>query len=224
MFENIKKAQMRAAESQHGDGTIDLTFGSVFLLAALCFLGVYKMGGSQTYFSTKVLPVLTVVVFVGGGILIDTLVKWFKKHVTVQRTRSMMPRKLSPLTRVGRMVIWYGIPALTGLVLAAIFIFRAHFQSANQDAPNVLLPVFWGMLFGVMWFAAAKRVGLNHFYLMAAVSVVVSAMLFVSGAAGIEAMMVLFAAVGAALCISGLVLMGHFLRNTGMSGEAAPEN
>jgi hypothetical protein len=37
-------------------------------------------------------------------------------------------------------------------------------------------------------------------------------------------MMVLFGAVGAALCISGLVLMGHFLRNTGMSGEAAPEN
>jgi hypothetical protein len=67
-------------------------------------------------------------------------------------------------------------------------------------------------------------VGLNHFYLMAAVSVVVSAMLFVSGAAGIVAMMVLFTAVGAALCISGLVLMGHFLRNTGMSGEAAPEN
>ena len=59
MQENIKKAQMRAAESQHGDGTIDLTFGSVFLLAAICFLGVYKMSGVQTYFSTKIMPILT---------------------------------------------------------------------------------------------------------------------------------------------------------------------
>ena len=67
-----------------------------------------------------------------------------------------------------------------------------------------------------MWFAAARRVGLNHFYLMAAVSFVVSAMLFVTGAAGIKAMMVLFAAVGGALCLSGGVLMLHFLRNTGL--------
>lgn len=217
MHENIRKAQMRAAESQHGDGTIDLTFGSVFLLAAFCFLAVYKLSGAHTYFSTTILPILTVAVFVAGGILIDTLIKWFKKHVTVQRNRSMMIRKLSPLTEAGRRTIWYGIPGLTLLLMAGIFVFRAHFQMSSQDAANVLLPVFWGLLFGVMWFAAAKRIGLSHFYLMAGVSFVVSAMLFVTGASGIKAMMVLFGAVGSALCISGIVLMVHFLRNTGPS-------
>ncbi len=88
----------------------------------------------------------------------------------------------------------------------------------------MLLPVFWGLLFGVMWFAAAKRVGLNHFYLMAAISFVVSAMLFITGASGIPAMMILFTAVGVALCISGLVLMRHFIRNTGLPGQTTPEN
>ena len=68
-----------------------------------------------------------------------------------------------------------------------------------------------------MWFAAAKRVGLNHFYLMAAVSFVVSAMLFVTGATGILAMMILFASVGLALCLSGMVLMRHFLRDTSLN-------
>jgi hypothetical protein len=214
MQENIKKAQMRAAESQHGDGTIDLTFGSVFLLAAICFLGVYKMSGVQTYFSTKIMPILTLGFFVGGGILIDTVVKWFKKHVTIRRNRSMVIRKLGPLSRRGFMAIWAGIPVLTVVVMLAIFVFRGGFPHPAEDAANVLLPVFWGLLFGVMWFAAAKRVGLNHFYLMAAVSFVVSAMLFVTGATGILAMMILFASVGLALCLSGMVLMRHFLRDT----------
>ena len=110
MFDNIHKAKKQAADSQNGDGTIDLTFGSIFMLAAFCFLGVYKLGSAHTYFATKVLPVLIVAVFISGGILIDTAVKWFKKHVTVQRNRSMMIRKLGPLTRAGRMAIWYGIP------------------------------------------------------------------------------------------------------------------
>ncbi len=217
MHDNIHKAQLQAAEFQHGDGTIDLTFGSIFLLAAICFLGVYEFGSSHTYFSTKIFPILTVGVFVLGGILIDQLVKWFKKNITVRRNRSMMTRKLNPLTRAGRLAIWSGIPILTVLLMAGVFIFRARLQAGSQDAPNALLPVFWGLLFAIMWFAVAKRVGLNHFYLVAAISFVVSAMLFVTGAAGIQAMMVLFAAVGGALCISGGVLMLHFFRNTGPS-------
>ncbi len=216
MLDHIRKAQLLAAESQHGDGTIDLTFGSVFLLAAICFLAVYKYGGAGTYFSTKILPIITIAVFIGGGILIDTLVKWFKRNVTVRRNRSMMIRKLGPLSRRSLFSIWVGIPVITVLLMAALIIFRSQLQTGVQDAANVLLPIFWGLLFGVMWFAAARRVGLNHFYLTAAVSVLVSAMLFATGASGILAMMILFTAVGLALCISGMVLLKHFWQSTSL--------
>ena len=223
--DNIQKAQLRAAQSNHGDGTIDLTFGSVFLLAAICFMGVYKMAGVHTYFSTKVLPILILALFIGGGVLIDTLVKWFKKNVTLRRTGSMVLRKLAPLTAPGSGRDLDRDPGFNGDPIGG----HIHLpgtapgdlqRGCRQRAAAGLL----GLLFGVMWFAAAKRVGLNHFYLMAAISFVVSAMLFITGASGIPAMMILFTAVGVALCISGLVLMRHFIRNTGLPGQTTPEN
>lgn len=128
------------------------------------------MAGVHTYFSTKILPILILALFIGEGVLIDLVVKWFKKNVTLRRTGSMVLRKLNPLTRSSLGAIWIGIPALTVILMAFLLVFRQQLQSTNQDAANVLLPVFWGLLFGVMWFAAARRVGLNHFYLMAAVS------------------------------------------------------
>lgn len=224
MNDNLKRAQLRAAQYQHGDGTIDLTFGSVFLLAAICFWGIYKISSSHSMFSTKILPVLTLAGFLGAAILIDALVKWFKRRVTAPRNGSVIPRKLGPLSRVAHRSIWIGIPVLTIGLMAVLFLFRAQFQMENQDAANVLLPLFWGMLFGGLWFLAARKIGLNHFYLMAVVSLLVSGMLFVTGAAGIPAMVILCGALGTALTISGVIMMLHFLQNTGLPKEAASGN
>jgi hypothetical protein len=223
MSDSLKKAQFEAAQFQHGDGTLDLTFAAAFLLGAVCFWGVGLTGNLNSFFSTKVVPVLAVVAFLGGGVLIDALVKWFKMHITGPRSGIIPAKKGGLLNLATRRAIWISLPLLTLILLIGVFIFKGQIPLLHQDTRTVMLPMVWGLLFGGMWFLAGRKVGLRHFYLISVISLAVSTMLVVSKVDGESAMVILLGALGLALSVSGGITMWHYLSDTALSKPVSPD-
>jgi|WetSurMetagenome_2_1015567.scaffolds.fasta_scaffold19158_4 hypothetical protein len=223
MQNNFKDAKMQTSQAPHVDGTFELTFGIMFLLAATCFWGSFKLGSTHSFLGTNVLPFVTIAVFLSGGLGIDQLVKWFKKRFTLPRIDNLTIGNAGSFNRAAQIAIWIGIPVLTLVLMAVLYINKALIQNPTHDATSLLMPAFWGLLFSGLWFLVGRKIGLNRFNLMAVVSLAIGGALFFNGADGTLAMMILFGALGTALCISGGITMWQYLRNSGLRSEVIPE-
>ena len=213
MRDDLKKAQLRASQYQHVDGSFELTFGGSALLMAICFYGLSRIAVPDSFFSKNILPFAPLVVFVGGVFLFDALAQWFRRRVTTPRSGYISYQKPQPLKLSTRLVIWIGIPVVTVILLALLFLNRTRFQTEGQVSVTMLMPSFAGMLFSGLWIIAGWKIVLPRFYLIAAVCLLVSAGLFFNGVGGNIGMTVLFGALGVALCVSGGVTLWIYLRN-----------
>jgi hypothetical protein len=219
MSDALKKSQLRTIQYQHVDGTFELTFGGSFLLMAACFFLVSRMEHPDTSF----LSFAPLLAFVGGAFLIDNLVQRFRRRVTYPRTGYITYRKPQPLKRSTRLVIWIGVPLLTILFLAVLFLNRSKFPAGNQDSGLPVIPVFTGLLFSGLWAIVGWKIALPRFYLLAVASLLVTAGLIVSGVGAYLGMALLIGAMGALLCISGGVTLWMYLRNTSVPQDTPDE-
>lgn len=217
----LKRPRLRAIQYQHIDGTFELSFGGVFLLLAACFYVVERIITSNSFMAGGLLPFVPLVVFVAGSFLIDALVQRFRMRVTYPRTGFIAYQKPRPFKRSIRRVIWIGIPALTAAFLAFLFLNRAAFQTTGQDYVSFLMPFFTGLLFSGLWVIVGWKISLARFYLIAAVSLLVTAGLFFNKVGGNTGMALLSGAMGGALCISGALTLRKYLRQNPVSQETS---
>ncbi len=220
MSDYFKRAQLRASQYQHVDGSFELTFGGAALLMAICFYGMSWITLPDSFFAGNILPFTPLAVFVGGTFLLDALVKRFRARVTTPRSGYISYLKPQPLKRSTRLVIWIGIPVITVILLTLLFLKRTQFQTGGQDSVTILMPSFAGLLFSGLWVIAGWKIALPRFYILAAISLLVSGMLFFNGVGGNSGMAVLFGVMGAALCASGGVTLWMYLRNTRLSPDS----
>ncbi len=224
MGDELRRAQLRANQYQHVDGTFELTFGITFLLMAASFWGISQAGGSNSFLAKNVYPWIPLIVFLGGGILIDSLVKKFRLRVTVRRSGYMETRKPEPLKRSTRLAIWIGIPLLTIFLLVVLFFNRGKFQTGGQDGLSLLMAPFTGFLLGGLWIIAGWKLALWRFHLVGALSLIMSAAIFLGGLTGYGGMAVLLGGMGAALCVSGGITLWRYLRMTKSADPVTQEN
>jgi len=214
MSDEIKKAQLRANQYQHIDGTYELTFGITFLLMAASFWIISRAGDSNSFLVNNIYPWIPLVVFMGGIFLIDSLVKRFRLQVTARRSGYMEGRKLQPLKRSTRLAIWIGIPLLTIFLLVVMSLNRGKFRSEGQDSVSLLLPSFMGFIFGGFWIIAGWKLALPRFYIIALVSLAAAIFLFLNGMGGNPGMALFLGAMGSALSLSGGITLWRYLEQT----------
>jgi len=215
MTDDLKKSQLHAVQYQHVDGTFELTFGGTFLLMAVSLYLVSRLAHPDS----SLLSFVPLLVFVGGGYLIDNLVQRFRRRVTYPRTGFIAYRKPEPLKRSTRLVIWIGMPLFTVLFLAVLILNRSKFPVGNQDSALPVIPVFSGLLFSGLWVIAGWKIGLPRFYLIAAATLLISAGLFVSGVGVYLGMALLIGAMGALLCVSGGLTLWKYLHQNPVQPE-----
>ena len=224
MGEDLKRAQLHAIQYQHVDGTFELTFGITLLLMAASFYGISRIANPGSLLANNILPWVPLVVFVGGGFLVDALLKQFRLRVTVPRSGYIETRKPEPLERSTRLAVWIGIPVLTIFLLAVLFWNRGKLQAESQGYVTILLPFFWGLLLCGLWVIVGWKIHLPRFYLIAAVSLAVTVVLFLARIGGNLGAAVLLGVTGTALCASGAVTLWNYLRNTHLPADSSPAN
>jgi hypothetical protein len=222
MNNDLKKTQLRTLQYQHMDGTFELTFGGVFLLNAVCFYGFSRLEISNPSLTNGLLSFAPLVVFMGGIFLIDALVQRFRRRVTFPRTGYISYQKPKPLKRSTRLFIWIGIPVLTVITVVLLFLNRSKFpMEQNQDYAGNLIPGFFGVMFGGLYAIMGWKIALPRFFLVALVSLLVGAWLFVRGLQTYLGMAFIFGVTGVSLCISGGVTLWRYLLDTPLQEDAS---
>jgi hypothetical protein len=204
--------QQRVLQFQHIDGTYELTFGGAFLLMGIGFYLLGQVTLPDSFVSRNIIPFAPLIAFVGGVFLIDYLVQRLRARVTYPRSGYIAYKKPHPLKRSTRLFIWIGIPILTVILDAFLFLNRSKFPAQNQDSMSFVLLGISGLLFSGLFVIMGWKIALPRFYLIAAVSLLTSAGLFFNGIGGYPGWALFLGVTGAALIISGGITLWRYLR------------
>ncbi|MBN2386903.1 MAG: hypothetical protein JXB85_07775 [Anaerolineales bacterium] len=211
MKDPIQHAQQRTVQYDHVDGTPELEFGALFLLVALFYLLLAKVPGLA---ASSISIWLVMVIFIGGGFLLDRLVKILKERITYPRTGYLAHRREGrPLTRPQRLLIWVGVPLLTVIILVLLFLNRATFPARGVETLPAWTQGFAGLLFSGLWCIAGWKLAMPRYYLIAAVTFPASVALLFSGLDGNLGLALLFGAMSLALFLTGGLTLWKYLRD-----------
>jgi hypothetical protein len=219
MNNKIQETQKRLFRYDYVDGTPDLAFGGLCLVMAICFFIFAAFPGlSSSTFSV----VIVWVVLGGGGFLISRLSQRLKEQVTYPRTGYVAYRRQGrPIKRTTQLLIRIGLPLLTVILLALIFLNRAKFPAQSQDQAIYLNPGLMGLMFSGLFAITGWKIPLPRYYLIAAASFLISTAFLISGSNGNLGMALFSGAMSLILFVSGGVTLWRYLRST-RAPEATP--
>lgn len=213
----VIRSRQRTLQYQHVDGAYELTFGGALLLTAVSYFLLSKIG-----ISNSLVDFAPLVVFGGAAYLMDTLFQRFRMQVTYPRTGFITYQKPRPIKRSTRLVIWIGVPVLTAIVLALLFVNRPKIPTVDQDTMPIMT-LFNGLLFCGLWIILGWKNSIPRFYLIAVVTFLVSSMLLLYGVGVKTSLMWFFGTMGLALCVSGGLTLLQYLRKNPVPQEAVDE-
>ena len=222
MNNKIQETQKRLFRYDYVDGSPDLAFGGLCLVMAISyFIFAVFPGLSSSTFSA----IIVLVVLGGGGFLISRLSQRLKERVTYPRTGYVAyKRQGRPIKRTTQWLIRIGLPLLTVILLALLFLNRSKFPAQSQDQAIYLNPGLMGLLFSAIFAMIGWKIPLPRYYLIAAAVFLTSTVFLVSGLGGNQGMALFSGAISLILFISGGVTLWHYLRNTRLPVDASSEN
>ena len=222
MNNKIQETQKRLFRYDYVDGTPDLAFGGLCLAMAICFFIFSAFPGlSSSTFSVLIIWV----VLGGGGFLVSRLSQKLKEQVTYPRTGYVSySRQGRHIKRTTQLLIRIGLPLLTILLLALLFLNRSKFPAQSQDQVTYLNPGLMGFLFSGLLAIIAWKIPLPRYYLIAAVVFLLSIAFLVSGASGNLGLALLSGAISLILFVSGGLTLWRYLRNTPPPEDTSPDN
>ena len=222
MNNNIQETQKRLFRYDYVDGTPDLAFGGLCLAMAICFFVFSAFPGlSSSTFSVLIIWV----VLGGGGFLMSRLSQRLKEHVTYPRTGYVsFNRQGRPIKRTTRLLIRIGLPLLTIILLAILFLNRSKFPAQSQDQVTFLNPGLMGLLFSGMLAIIGWKIRLPRYYLIAAAVFLLSIVFFIRGSNGNLGLALLSGGMSLILFVSGSLTLWRYLRNPRPSEDTVSEN
>jgi hypothetical protein len=222
MDNKIQETQKRLFRYDYVDGTPDLAFGGLCLVVAICFFIFAAFPGlSSSTFSA----VIVWVVFGGGGLLINWLSQRFKEQVTYPRTGYVAYRREGrSIKRKTQLLIRIGIPILTVILLALLFINRSKFPAQSQDQAIYLNPGLMGFLFSGIFTIIGWKIPLPRYYLIAAAVFLISIVFFISESGGNLGVALLSGAMSLVLFASGGLTLWKYLHRNPVSPETTDEH
>lgn len=217
MKDEIDRRQQRVIQYDYVDGTPDMAFGGLCLLMTIC----YAAFAAFPDFSNSTFSIIIFwVVFAVGGFLIGWLPQRLKERVTFPRTGYVAySRQGRPLKPWVRWTIRIGVPLISVILLVSLFLNRSKFPAQSQESTLFLNPGLAGLLFTGIWVMIGWKVKRSRYYLIAAITLLISFLLFLSGSRGSLGMAVLSGAISLVLFISGSLTLWRYLRQNPVPQE-----
>ncbi len=199
MRRDIDQTIQRSRRYWYDDGLGEIAIGVVLMaVGALLLTEAFRL--IPPGISALALPV----VVIGGWWLAGLAVRAAKNRITYPRTGYV--RYPRPARRPRRLVIAVGV----GAAFAALAVVLALLAPASL----AWLPTSDGVLVGAFFVYMAYSAGLARFYLLGLVSVIAGLSTSLSGLGDSMGSGVYFAATGAAIALSGVVVLALYLRST----------
>jgi hypothetical protein len=222
MNNKIQETQKRLFRYDYVDGTPDLAFGGLCLAVAICFFLFAAFPGlSSSTFSA----VIVWVVLGGGGLLISWLSQRLKERLTYPRTGYVAySRQGRPIKRTTQLLIRIGLPLLTIILLAVLFLNRQKVSVQSQDQVTYLNPGLMGFLFSGLIAIIGWKIHLLRYYLIAAAVFLLSTVFLISGSSGNLGLALISGSMSLILFVSGGVTLWQYLHNTHLPVDASSEN
>jgi hypothetical protein len=213
---NLDKANLRVLQYDLVDGTYELFFAVFFLLAAGILYA--QAAAPRTLWADMLAGPGLLVILPGTAFLLDRLIQKLRERITYPRI-GYIARKPAPepSPRVRR-TVRIGVPLLVLIVLTLLAIYRPLLFPAGSEiwtegVPVIpIFPAFSSLLMGGIWIVLAWRLRVPRFYLIALLSWLAGAAIFLSRLGNAFGMAAFFAATALILGVSGLVTLLVYLR------------
>lgn len=158
----LQNAQKRAFQYWYVDGTFEFSFGGLCLLLAAYFYAQALLAGYRQA-NLLVEMLLFLLVFIGGGLLVNRLVMALKERITFPRTGYIsFPRKTAS-NRWGRLLLIAGISAIVSAGMVLLL--------SNRPVGFDWTVTASGLLFGAVVIYLGFRTGAGRFFIHAALSI-----------------------------------------------------
>ncbi len=207
MPDDLKKSQLRTYQYFYVDGSFEFGLGMICLILAAFFYAETHVHG----WLSALVDSSLVLVMIGGGWLINRLIKLLKERVTWPRTGyvSYPPRNKSK--RGWRLAL----ALVSGGLVAALAGGLATFPNLKFST----LPLLSGFLFGLVLVVFGWRTSFIRFYLLALLSAVLGSVLAFGSLADIVALAIYYLAFGSVLFATGSCVLLAYLRQNPESQE-----
>lgn len=212
MTNDTKEPQLRARQYFYVDGTFEFGFGLMCLLLA----GYFYMETHVHGWLSAIVDVSLVLVMIGGGILVNLLTRKLKERVTYPRTGYISYRREKQPKNIRRIMI----SSITGGLIASLV---TVLVSAPRHPNVAVMPVFSGILLGLVLAIIGWRTAILRFYLMAVLSAVVGIALGFSGLENYPGLVAYYTAIAVILLFTGACVLRSYLRQNPAPGETPDE-
>ena len=199
---------LRAIQYWYVDGTYEIGFGLLCLILTAYFYIEKQVEG--TWLSAVVDGSL-ILVFIGGGALVNWLTHKWKERVTYPRTGYVAYRREGRMKRGLRIALGLVVGGLMGAVVAVLV--TRPFEDFD------VMPLVSGLLMGIVLAILAWRTSLPRLYLLAACSILAGLGLAFTRLGNYTGLSIFYAALGGAMILSGLVTLVIYLRQNPVPQE-----
>lgn len=209
MKDDIDKTIKRTQQYWFIDGLTEIAVGIVFLLIGVLFLveAAAPPDSPMAHVSALGLPVLVIV----GWLVARRLVAAAKVRLTYPRTGYVRYRARPASQRINRFVVGALVGAATALLVAAV--------GLTTPASLAWIPALEGLFVGLFWLYYGHQVSLTRFYVLGGLSVMIGAVVALSGAGDILGNGMYFGLMGLALIGSGALTLWDYVHHTQSPGE-----
>lgn len=198
MNDKINHTVQRTRQYWFSDGLAELSVGGLFILLAIYFsIQVMLSDGSPTliFFQLSFVFILFGMIFISRYIL-----NKFKTRITYPRTGYVSYKKASKKQKL--------ISGSLAVIIAAlpIVIFFGTSISINW------IPIFTGLLVGIIWLISAIRIGLLRLYLQALLSLILGVLISLANLNTYPSLAIYYGVMGIVLTLSGGIVLAKYLR------------
>lgn len=203
---DLKQVEQRVRRYWYTDGIAELAGGGMFLLLGLYFgvLGYFEEGSLVSV----ILQASMLLVFVAGAFGVRWLVNSLKSRLTYPRTGYVEYRVKDGNTRKRRWVI----------VITAMSISAASIVLVDYIRGLETMVLITGVLAGVIFIALRGRSsGLKRFYALGGLAILLGTGLAFSKLPQVYTLALFYGSLGAAILISGGLVLRSYLRENPLS-------
>jgi hypothetical protein len=207
----LKQSEKRAFQHWYQDGLAETVVGGYALLLGLFFFGDLWL--ARPVISPFGLPLL----IIGGVLMQRPILRRLKARISYSRTGYVNYQE--PLQR--RPWLALGLVFGLGLIVGVVFV-QTDLPGFQMDSDQIIiwLTFLQGAIIALPTLYLASRFDLRRYYILAAVSVLLGMVAFYLELGHPLAPALYFTCMGAALILSGLLTLQHFLRHSRPYQEA----
>lgn len=208
----IKQVKQRVKRYWYTDGIAELTSGGLFVLLGVYFGTQGFLGEGST--ASIILQISLILVMVGGIFGVRWLVSTLKMRLTYPRTGYVEYRVNEKDAKVRRYVV-AGVAMAIAIVSIVLFDYIRGLDT---------MALITGLLVGVIFIALrGKSSGLNRFYLLGGLAIVLGVALSFSGLSQAYNLGLFYGLLGIAVMISGGLVLRRYLSENPLPPENGHE-